>query len=234
MPPPTGPETPSTGSATSSSSSRSRGTTRDPRSVRRRDAPMARRDAQARLAPPRQSGRVAKELNECAPVIDQCLRFLDERVPVPPADPAERVNVLDLCSGFGYLGMFLSECLDPERCQRIDPSGQAVADARGPARGAAAPDQLGPRVRVRGEEGGDFLRPEVFEDPERVTRRFDATEYYAARGTISVLPRATDATDATTTGTTTKTTTPRRRRLLSFLTSGGLGGPSPSRRVRWT
>ena len=27
---------------------------------------------------------------------------------------------------------------------------------------------------------GDFLRPEVFEDPERVTRRFDATEHYAA------------------------------------------------------
>ena len=127
------------------------------------------------------SGRVAKELNECAPVIDRCLRFLDERVPVPPADPAERVNVLDLCSGFGYLGMFLSECLDPERCQRI-----VLVDKQWPMHGdprGALPHQInwnhvyGCEVRE-----GDFLRPEVFEDPERVTRRFDATEYYAARG----------------------------------------------------
>ena len=127
------------------------------------------------------SGRVAKELNECAPVIDRCLRFLDERVPVPPADPAERVNVLDLCSGFGYLGMFLSECLDPERCQRI-----ILVDKQWPMHGdprGALPHQInwdhvyGCEVRE-----GDFLRPEVFEDPERVTRRFDATEYYAARG----------------------------------------------------
>jgi hypothetical protein len=64
------------------------------------------------------SGRIAKELNECAPVIDRVVRHVEETVG-EPKDPNERVNVVDLCSGFGYLGMFLSELLDPNKVKMI-------------------------------------------------------------------------------------------------------------------
>ena len=64
------------------------------------------------------SGRIAKELNECAPVIERVVRHVEETVG-EPNDPSQRVNVVDLCSGFGYLGMFLSELLDPKKVKMI-------------------------------------------------------------------------------------------------------------------
>ena len=64
------------------------------------------------------SGRIAKELNECAPIIERVVRHVEETVG-EPKDPNERVNVVDLCSGFGYLGMFLSELLDPRKVKMI-------------------------------------------------------------------------------------------------------------------
>ena len=63
------------------------------------------------------SGRVAKELNECAPVVARVEKRV--RAMAVPADETERVNVIDLCSGFGYLGMFLSELLDPRKVKLI-------------------------------------------------------------------------------------------------------------------
>ena len=82
------------------------------------------------------SGRVAKELNECAPVIDRVARHV-EAIGVP-ADATRRVNVIDLCSGFGYLGMFLSELLDPKKVKLI-----VLLDKQWPMHGAdPAPHQI--------------------------------------------------------------------------------------------
>ena len=82
------------------------------------------------------SGRVAKELNECAPVIDRVVKHV-EAMGVP-ADATRRVNVIDLCSGFGYLGMFLSELLDPRKVKLI-----VLLDKQWPMHGAdPAPHQI--------------------------------------------------------------------------------------------
>jgi hypothetical protein len=63
------------------------------------------------------SGRIAKELNEIAPVIFHTRMQLD-KIGVP-TNPDERANIVDLCSGFGYMGMFLAEMLDPAKVQNI-------------------------------------------------------------------------------------------------------------------
>ena len=62
--------------------------------------------------------RVAKEFNESAPVIARMLKFVDEEFEKPERE-GERITVVDLCSGFGYLGMFLSEMLDAEKVRKI-------------------------------------------------------------------------------------------------------------------
>jgi hypothetical protein len=55
-----------------------------------------------------------------------------------PADATRRVNVIDLCSGFGYLGMFLSELLDPKKVKLI-----VLLDKQWPMHGAdPAPHQI--------------------------------------------------------------------------------------------
>lgn len=55
--------------------------------------------------------KVLKELDEIAPILRQVERWLLEL----PAD-APPAAVVDLCSGFGFLGMFLAELVpDPER-----------------------------------------------------------------------------------------------------------------------
>ena len=56
-----------------------------------------------------------KELNEIAPVIAECLRWVED------TDTAVhgRMEVVDLCSGYGYLGMFLSEMLPPSKVEMI-------------------------------------------------------------------------------------------------------------------
>ena len=63
------------------------------------------------------SGRIAKELNECAPVIAKVIAHVDNMR--TPSETSQRVNIVDLCSGFGYLGMFLSEMLDPRKVKMI-------------------------------------------------------------------------------------------------------------------
>ena len=53
------------------------------------------------------------ELDESAPVIQHAR---DQLAKMPtPTDPSGKATVLDLCSGFGYLSMFLSEMLPPEK-----------------------------------------------------------------------------------------------------------------------
>jgi hypothetical protein len=60
-------------------------------------------------------GRVVKELNECAPVINTMLNMM-QTLDLPPN---QRLTIVDLCSGFGFLGMFLAEMLPPEKVAKI-------------------------------------------------------------------------------------------------------------------
>ena len=73
---------------------------------------------------------------------------LDKVAAMPtPTAPERRANVVDLCSGFGYLGMFLAEMLDPAKVQRV-----ILLDKQWPMFGivaAAHQIQLGPRLRRR-------------------------------------------------------------------------------------
>ena len=64
----------------------------------------------------RRGRRLAKELAEVAPVIART-RAAIEALSLPEGSP--KVVILDLCSGFGYLGMFLSELLPAEKVERI-------------------------------------------------------------------------------------------------------------------
>ena len=82
------------------------------------------------------SGRIAKELNECAPVIARVMAHVDTLE--TPADESHRANIIDLCSGFGYLGMFLSEMLDAAKVKMI-----VLLDKQWPMRNAQpAPHQI--------------------------------------------------------------------------------------------
>ena len=58
--------------------------------------------------------RIIKELNEIAPILDVVLDAVDKLTLLPN----EQLTIVDLCSGFGFLAMFLSELLPPEKvCQ---------------------------------------------------------------------------------------------------------------------
>ena len=58
----------------------------------------------------RRGRRLAKELSEIAPVLSRARKAM-ETLELPPS--GQRLVILDLCSGFGYLAMFLSEILAP-------------------------------------------------------------------------------------------------------------------------
>ena len=64
----------------------------------------------------RRGRRLAKELAEVAPVLQWVLNEVDALTLVPGAP---RLVILDLCSGFGYLAMFLSELLPASKVERI-------------------------------------------------------------------------------------------------------------------
>jgi hypothetical protein len=59
-------------------------------------------------------GRMLKELNEIAPVLDRVVREIGS-----PAYEGKRATVVDLCSGSGYFGMFIAELIPPEKLDRI-------------------------------------------------------------------------------------------------------------------
>ena len=62
--------------------------------------------------------RCVKEMNECAPVVVAVRDAVQQRRAAGDAD-ATPVTIIDLCSGFGFLGMLLSELLEPEAVERI-------------------------------------------------------------------------------------------------------------------
>jgi len=59
--------------------------------------------------------RLVKELNEIVPVIHECLSVADKVI----LAPGQTMSVVDLCSGYGFLSMFLSELLPKEKFSRI-------------------------------------------------------------------------------------------------------------------
>ena len=77
----------------------------------------------------RHGHRLAKELCEAAPVL---ARARDEvaALTLPAAD--KKLVVLDLCSGFGYLAMFLSELLPADKVEKI-----VLVDLKWPPHGVA-------------------------------------------------------------------------------------------------
>jgi len=61
--------------------------------------------------------RVFKELIESAPILHSVEKFVNNNVKSKIDD--EKITILDLCSGKGYLSMFLSEMLPPEKVEKI-------------------------------------------------------------------------------------------------------------------
>ena len=53
-----------------------------------------------------------KEFEETVPIIEKTIHYIETSV-----DESSPVTILDLCSGFGYLGMFLSELLPPAKVE---------------------------------------------------------------------------------------------------------------------
>ena len=56
-----------------------------------------------------------KELNESAFIIDEMMKFFDNNV----VDSRPPYTIVDMCSGVGFLSMFLSHLLPAEKCSRI-------------------------------------------------------------------------------------------------------------------
>ena len=63
------------------------------------------------------SGRLVKEMRESAPVIVRTMAYVDAMA--VPENRDEKCTIVDLCSGFGYLAMFLSELLPKEKVEEI-------------------------------------------------------------------------------------------------------------------
>ena len=88
----------------------------------------------------RRGKRLAKELSEIAPVL---ARAREAAASFRLSASGKRLVILDLCSGFGYLAMFLSELLAPwaDKVEKI-----VLVDVRwAPHNVAAGPQHLNPR-----------------------------------------------------------------------------------------
>jgi len=59
-------------------------------------------------------GRLEKELQEALPVLDLVVKLIEQR-----KEEDDKMVIVDLCSGFGYQGMFLSELLPADRVEKI-------------------------------------------------------------------------------------------------------------------
>ena len=63
----------------------------------------------------RKQTRSLKELNESAPVMQEVLELV-QNTQLPEG---EKFTIIDLCSGFGFMSMFLAEMLPAEKVDRI-------------------------------------------------------------------------------------------------------------------
>ena len=61
--------------------------------------------------------RVIKELVEAVPIIQAVMAYVSSFN--SEEENGKRITIMDLCSGKGYLSMFLSELLPPEKINRI-------------------------------------------------------------------------------------------------------------------
>jgi len=74
----------------------------------------------------RQQSRFAKELNEAAPVLEWTRHVV--------AQMKTKVTIVDICSGFGFLSMFLAELISHEHIHKI-----VLVDKKWPMRNQAVP-----------------------------------------------------------------------------------------------
>ena len=102
--------------------------------------------------------KVIKELEESAPVIEAVRCVVAET----ELAEGERISIIDLCSGKGFLSMFLSEMLDPtrvERCFLVDKA-WPPHNLEGPIHPHHISDAhiYGERVEEHAADGGDGTR----------------------------------------------------------------------------
>ncbi len=60
--------------------------------------------------------KVLKELIESAPIIDAVMKFVDS---YSFEENEQKITIMDLCSGKGYLSMFLSEILSSDKVEKL-------------------------------------------------------------------------------------------------------------------
>eukprot|EP00985_Skeletonema_marinoi_P034508 scaffold44103_cov161-Skeletonema_marinoi.AAC.5 len=100
--------------------------------------------------------RVVKELIESAPVIEFVKRAMDNQ------DDDEKFTIIDLCSGKGYLSMFLSEILPKEKVEKFILVDKAWAIANKKTTTELKPHHMnwdhiyGTTVNMDGEESSYF------------------------------------------------------------------------------
>lgn len=63
----------------------------------------------------RKQTRSLKELNESAPVMREVLDLVGST----DLPEGQKYTIIDLCSGFGFMSMFLAEMLPPEKVDRF-------------------------------------------------------------------------------------------------------------------
>ncbi|CAK9075142.1 unnamed protein product [Durusdinium trenchii] len=103
-----------------------------------------------------------KEAREAVPVIDFVIRHLGEL-----GEAHGQVTIVDLCSGLGFLGMFLSELLPPERVHVC-----LLLDQAWPLKGENQPSEYSPGRRGRTRLNWDHIYQLAWPIP-LVTRRCD-------------------------------------------------------------
>ncbi len=62
--------------------------------------------------------KVFKELIESAPIIDMVMKYV-ESYSIGDSDSRKKITIMDLCSGKGYLSMFLSEILPHDKVEKL-------------------------------------------------------------------------------------------------------------------
>ena len=109
-------------------------------------------------------GRLVKELNESAPVSARTMKYVDA---LRVSGREDKAVIVDLCSGFGYLAMFLSELLPEDKVDEI-----VLVDKMWAAFGTTPMSHHMNWAHVRGEDGWKYEWPIKLS-----TRKVDLKDY---------------------------------------------------------
>lgn len=81
----------------------------------------------------RKQTRSLKELNESAPVMQEVL----DMIRTSELPDGQKYTIIDLCSGFGFMSMYLAEMLPPDKVDRI-----VLVDKMWPMRNQVTPNSI--------------------------------------------------------------------------------------------